>query len=297
MFDLRRLQFLREVASRGTISAAAEALAYTPSAVSQQLTVLEREVGAPLLERRGRNVVLTPAGEVLVAHSDAVLDAVEAASAAVAGVTDEIAGRLDLGSFQSAAVSLLPRALRTLRDEHPNLDARLVLPPLEDAVRELRLGTLDIAVDQRYCHVPHNRHDGLDLTSLFTERLFVLSPADDPVATLADAAHRHFVMSPTHVECGRSVSALCATMGFEPDVRHHVEDFEATRAIVAAGLAVAVLPELALVGAMPGIHVATVPDAHREVVAVIRPASAGRRVVQAGIEHLEKAATSLPVVV
>ncbi|CAN5185855.1 hypothetical protein BH18ACT5_BH18ACT5_16720 [soil metagenome] len=158
MIDPKRLRFLREVAERGTVTAAADALAYTPSAISQQLAVLEEEVGAKLLERQGRNVVLTPAGEVLLSHTPAIFDALERAITAVARVSGEVAGRVTVGALQSVMAVLIPDAFRRIADDYPLIDLGLVELGDNEAAREVRLGNLDIAIDQRYRHVPHRRH-------------------------------------------------------------------------------------------------------------------------------------------
>jgi len=114
MLDVRRLRLLRELAYRGTIAAVADALAFTPSAVSQQLSVLEREAGLPLLERRGRRVVLTPAGQNLVRHAEAVLEQLERAGAELAGARRGLSGPLRIGTFPSAGRTLIPAALTAL---------------------------------------------------------------------------------------------------------------------------------------------------------------------------------------
>ena len=122
MIDVRRLRLLLELSHRGTITAVADALAYTPSAVSQQLAALEREAGVPLLERSGRRVALTPAGAVLARYAESVLAVLEEASAALAATRDSLTGPLRIGAFPSAARTILPPALVALGREHPGLE-------------------------------------------------------------------------------------------------------------------------------------------------------------------------------
>ena len=122
MIDVRRLRLLLELTRRGTITAVADALAYTPSAVSQQLAALEREAGVPLLERTGRRVALTPAGTVLAGYAESVLAVLEEASAALAATRDSLTGPLRIGAFPSAARVILPPALVALGREHPGLE-------------------------------------------------------------------------------------------------------------------------------------------------------------------------------
>ena len=121
MLDLRRLRLLRELARRGTITAVAEALSYSPSAVSQQLTALEKETGVRLLEPAGRRVRLTAQADLLVAHTEGLLEAMERAEAALAQSLNETAGTLRVAAFQTAVLALLPRALTLLEQHHPAL--------------------------------------------------------------------------------------------------------------------------------------------------------------------------------
>src|SRR5689334_20975630 len=125
MLEVRRLRLLRELAHRGTIAAVADALMFTPSAVSQQLAVLEREAGVPLLERDGRRVALTPAAHRLVEHTETVLAQLEQAAAELADTRDGLAGPLRIGAFSSAARTILPGALALLTRDHQRLEPML----------------------------------------------------------------------------------------------------------------------------------------------------------------------------
>ncbi|HEY7564542.1 MAG TPA: LysR family transcriptional regulator, partial [Acidimicrobiia bacterium] len=206
MLDLKRLRFLREVAERGTITAAAEALAYTPSAISQQIAILEDEVGIQLLERQGRNVALTQAGKVLVARSDDVFDAVERATTAVSEAAGEVAGNVVVGALQSVMATLLPEAVRTLTADHPRVDLHLVELGHNDASRELRLGALDVAVDQNYSHVPNRTHRGMIKHKILDEALFLAVPTKSDIRSMADAAEWQWVAAPIEsCDCGRAV--------------------------------------------------------------------------------------------
>src|SRR5260370_23195146 len=122
MLDVRKLRLLRELAHRATITAVAEALCYTPSAVSQQLAALEREAGVPLLQRTGRRVTLTPAGVALAAQTEAVLALLEQASATLAAARTGLAGPLKIGAFPTAVRTILPAALVALGRDHPGLE-------------------------------------------------------------------------------------------------------------------------------------------------------------------------------
>ncbi|MGH8928122.1 MAG: LysR family transcriptional regulator, partial [Acidimicrobiia bacterium] len=291
MIDPKRLRFLREVAERGTITAAAEALAYTPSAVSQQLSILEEEVGTPLLERQGRNVALTPAGRVLVDHTPAVFDAIERATTAVSEASGEVAGKVTVGALPSVMAALIPDAFRSLAAEYPRVSLYLVEFNHDDAARELRLGALDIAIDQRYKHVPHNRHQGLETKKLLDEPLYLAVPADSSVRRLADASTHRWVVAPLETsECGRAVRAICRSAGFEPNVQYEIDDFEVTLQLVASVDACAILPALALTRLPENVRLVPLVGPTRQIVAVTRPAGRHRPAVGAFIDHLERAA-------
>src|SRR3954452_2619057 len=146
MLDVRRLRLLRELAARRTVTAVAEALSYTPSAVSQQLAALERDAGVQLLERVGRGVQLTDAGRRLVVHADAVIAQLEAAEADLARVSGRVAGRVRLASFQTAAHALVIPALEPLEQRHPDLQCEIVQAEAEDALPGLRLGDVDMVL-------------------------------------------------------------------------------------------------------------------------------------------------------
>lgn len=235
MLDLKRLRFLREVAERGTITAAAEALSYTPSAISQQISILEEELGTALLERHGRNVALTPAGKVLVAQSDSVFDAVERATAAVSEAAGDVAGKVVVGALQSVMATLLPEAVRTLSAEYPRIDLHLVELGHNDASRELRLGALDVAVDPSYSHVPNRAHRGMINHKVMDESLFLAVPASAKIKGVADAADWQWVAAPLETcDCGRAVREICRAAGFEPEVRFETDNYEVTLQLVAS---------------------------------------------------------------
>ena len=168
MLDVRRLRLLRELAHRGTIAAVAEALAFTPSAVSQQLSALEREAGLPLLERTGRRVVLTPAGRTLVRHAEAVLEQLERAAAELAHARHGLAGPLRIGSFSSAARTMVPAALLALAQRHPGLEPMLSEIDPADVADAIRAGELDVALIHEYDFVAGRPEPGLATAPLCT---------------------------------------------------------------------------------------------------------------------------------
>src|SRR5919112_5502210 len=143
MLDVRRLRVLREVASRGSFSAAADALHFTQSAVSQQIAALEREAGTQLVERSARGVRLTDAGRALVVHADAILARLAEAEAELEAIAGLRGGRLRLASFESAAATLMPLAIAAFRAEHPGVELSLIITEPEDSAPLLRNGEID----------------------------------------------------------------------------------------------------------------------------------------------------------
>ncbi len=184
MLDFRRLRLLHELALRGTIGAVAEALAFTPSAVSQQLSALEREAGVPLLERTGRRVTLTPAGQRLVPHAEAVLERLELAAAELVDARQGLAGPLRIGTFPTAARAILPAALVALADRHPRLEPMLSEVDPAAVADALRAGELDVALVHDYDFVPSLAEPGLATEPLCAEAMYLasLTPPEYPVS-------------------------------------------------------------------------------------------------------------------
>ena len=176
MLGVWRLQLLREVARRGTIHAAASAMSVTPSAVSQQLRILEAEAGVPLLERSGRMVRLTDAGEMLVRHADSITAAITAAESELAAAGSEVAGTLRVAAIPTAARAILPLAIASLGRAHPRL--RLMLRDLETAesLPALAMDEVDLAVVDEYDEATRIREPGIELLDLLTEPILVALP-------------------------------------------------------------------------------------------------------------------------
>ncbi|MFF2193842.1 LysR family transcriptional regulator [Streptomyces sp. NPDC058157] len=183
MLDVRRLRLLRELARRGTIAAVAEALAYSPSAVSQQLAVLEREAGLPLLERTGRRVRLTPAAQNLVGHAEAVLERLEQAEADLAEARSGLAGVLRVGAFPTATRALVPAALVHLARRHPALEPMVHETDPAAVAHALRAGELDVALVHEYDFVPTPAEPGLATRPLYGEAMYLATPAPEPPPT------------------------------------------------------------------------------------------------------------------
>jgi len=283
--DLKRLQFLREVAVRGTISATAEALGYTPSAVSQQLSVFENEMGTPLLERQGRNVILTPAGEALVRAADDVFAAVDRAAAAVEAAGELAVGPVRVGSFQSIGSTIVPRAFSALARLHPELEVHFIQYD-RDLMRDLDLGEIDIALGQQYSNVPRRRQERFERRDVLVEPVYLAVAHASPVRSLDDARDEVWVMAPNDTDCGRNVTGLCADAGFDPRVRYHSDDNEVTLSVVASGLAVGILPRLGLNRPPAGVRLIRIPGATRTVYANTRVGTTDRPAIASVLTEL-----------
>jgi DNA-binding transcriptional LysR family regulator len=251
MLDVRKLRLLRELAHRGTIAAVADALAYTPSAVSQQLAALEREAGVPLLRRTGRRVALTPAGAALAEQTEAVLALLEQASAELAATRGGLTGPLRIGAFPTAVRTILPAALVSLGRDHPGLE--LMVTELDPAgvPDALRTGALDVALVHEYDYVPTEPDPALDTESLIEETIYLasagaqLEPGTDPVIHQRDA---QWIMASPGTLCHTMAMRACQVAGFTPHVRHYADDFTTVLALVAAGQGVALVPQLGAIG-------------------------------------------------
>lgn len=277
MLDVRRLRLLHDLAHLGTIAAVAGAHAYTPSAVSQQLAALEREAGVPLLERSGRRVVLTPAGVVLVRHAGTVLNALEAAEAALAEARGAASGPLRIGVFPTAVRTLLSPALVALGREHPLLELMVTeLDPVAapDALRERRL---DVALVHDYDVLPVEPDGTLEAVPLLDETVFLAVPADgaEPAAEPVGGARlADWIVGSPGTACHAVALQVCRGAGFTPVVRHHADDFATVLALVAAGQGVSIVPQLATADAPEGVRLLPIPVRRRTRITYRRGAAA-----------------------
>ena len=176
MLDLRRLRLLRELAHRGTLAAVAEALSYSPSTVSQQLSQLESEVGVPLLEPVGRRVRLTAAAQILVAHTEQILEHLERAQADVAASAAEVVGLVRVAAFQTAALTLVPPAIARLAERHPRLVVHLCQAEPEQALPALLARDFDLVVAEEYPDSPQPRPRGVETTDLLDDPIRLALP-------------------------------------------------------------------------------------------------------------------------
>ena len=281
MLNVGRLWILHEVAHRGSISAAADALSYTQSAVSQQVAALEAEVGLALLERHPRGVSLTAAGQTLVGHADGILTRLAAAEEAMAAIAGLRGGRLRMASFPTAGATLMPRAIATFRASYPEVELSLEEGEPEQIAPRLRTGELDLALLFEF-----------EGESLLGERMTRLELLEDPMflalprahrlaarerLRLADLSREAWVQTSRESPCAQHVVRSCHAAGFEPNVAFESDDYQTVQGLVAAGVGVALIPRMALSAVREDIAVRSLSDGpHRSVIAA---APAGARLV------------------
>jgi DNA-binding transcriptional LysR family regulator len=259
MLDVRRMRVLREVALRGSIAGAAEALSFTPSAVSQQVAKLEREAGIALVERGPRSVKLTAAGRALVVHAEAILERLAEAEAELQALAGE-ERVLRVGSITTAAVSILPDALAHLGRLRPETQVTVAeADPLLSLAR-LRARELDLAVVFEYDHVPLPADERIELEVLVEEEMRVVLPAGHTVARqravrLLDLAEETWIRSTPRSSCHEFTERACRAAGFEPRIGFEFDDYAAMQNLVAAGAGVAMAPDMGLTRRNPGVAV------------------------------------------
>ncbi|HEY6760053.1 MAG TPA: LysR substrate-binding domain-containing protein [Baekduia sp.] len=252
--DVRRLRVLRAVAAHGSFAAAAVELQYTPSAISQQIAALEREVGAVLVERGARGARLTQAGAILDRHAAIVLGQLAAARAELDDLARLRGGTIRLTAFESSWVALVPAAVARYRERFPDVELHLAEEDPVPAVAAIRAGACDVAL----VFEPNGADalDGLLRTPIASDPLWAVLPAGHRLADAAAADDRPIELSSLAAEpwvaptafCASVVRGACAAAGFEPDVVFSSADYGAVQGFVAAGAGVALVPFLALSG-------------------------------------------------
>lgn len=291
MLDLKRLHILREVANRGSFSAAADALFLSQSAVSQQIATLEREAGTSLLHRTRGAPKLTDAGRVLVSHADAAIARLEEAERDLAALAGLEGGQLRLASFPSAGATLLTEAVSVFHDRYPKVKLSVAELEPEESLPQLRGGELDLALVFDYPLVPAEADRDLDRTLLLTESMHLVLPGDHPLAKrrrvhLADLADHDWLCGLTLGSCREVVLQACRNAGFEPKIGFESDDYSVMQGFVAAGLGVTLLPDLALPTLRSDVVIRpTEPEApERRVWAVTRAAGSRSPATEAMVE-------------
>ncbi|QNP74986.1 LysR family transcriptional regulator [Streptomyces roseirectus] len=262
MLDIRRLHMLKTVAARGSITAAAQSLALSAGAVSQQLAALRHDVGVDLLRPDGRTVALTEAGRVLLEHADRILAAMEEAECAVAAVKGTVGATATLAALPSTVARIVAPALTALGTDHPQLAVTCLVTD-QAQLRELTLGTVDVVLGQRYHHVPETMPKGIAVSPLLDDPLLVVTAADgsdERSFGLRELATHHLVVPPATTDCGQAILHACRQAGFTPTTRYVTADIAAQLALARSGLATALVPRTAIDPATPGISAAPIED-------------------------------------
>jgi DNA-binding transcriptional LysR family regulator len=303
MLDLRRVRLLRELAARGTIAAVADALQFTPSAVSQQLAILERESGVPLLERAGRGVRLTDAALTLVEHADALLERAALAEADLAAAAGTVTGRARVAGFQSVILKLAIPAIEALARDAPRLRCELVEAEPEQALPALALGDIDVVLADEWQHQPRALPPSLERHELLSDPVNVVLPEHHPVlerhtdaVPLAELADEPWATGHPAMGWEEMTQRICRELGgFEPDIRFRANDANVSLALVARGLALALIPDLPLVGGRPGVAIRPIAESEvtRAIFAVTRAADAARPSTQALLAAIRTAVRQL----
>lgn len=293
--NLRRLRILREVAHHGGVGVAAREMHYSASGISQQMAVLEQEMGAPVLQRRGRGIVLTELGHVLLAHAEILLAAERRAQNAVEQARDTLAVELTVGVFSTVAAGLIPGIVDDLGRRHPEIHLRTREIDPDEAGIELRHGHLDLAFLIDYPDATEPWAPGITIVPAVHDELHLAAPTGrfpPGIVRLADLAEQEWVISGPRTYYGRAIRSACRQAGFDMQITHEVDEQATALAMVAAGLGITLMSDLGR---------AFLPDAGIDVIDLARPlkrhlllahadASTGRAAIRVFLESTTRVA-------
>lgn len=290
-----RLRSLVELRRRGTITAVADALGYTPGGVSQQLSALEKAAGVELLRRVGRRVELTDAGLVLVAYAERILEIEAEAVATLERSTEDVAGLLQLGLFATAAADILPVALARTRQRHPGLSVHSREMDVDEVYDAVASGAVDLAIGLEYPDVPIRRDPSLTVVRLTRERFsLAVPPGSMPrvdVISLAETGELGWILPAARSHYGLAIRTVCRRAGVEPQVHHEVTDTAASLALVEAGVGVAPVTDLMLRLRPSRFDVVPLAETfERHIVAIIRTSAQDRPTIAALVGVLRELA-------
>jgi DNA-binding transcriptional LysR family regulator len=295
MIDLGRLRALHAVALYGSVNRAAEALGYTPSAVSQQLAKLERETRTVLVERRGRGIVLTDAAHQLAATASRVLELVEDAELTLEEQRGQAIGTLTIAAFPTAARGLLPNALSTLIHENPGLDVRVTETDPFEAVAAVNRGEIHVAVVHDWHNTPLALPEGLSRTKLGSDPADVLVPATHRLAgkefvRAEDLVGERWICQPAGSICHEWLIRTMRRAGVEPEVAYSIAEYQTQLAMLARGIGIGLLPRLGR-GPVPDdvVVVPLQPAPTRRLYAVWRTTTARRPAIAVTLSTLKSA--------
>lgn len=286
---------LRELHRLGTLAEVARSLSYTPSAVSQQLSVLENECQVPLFERVGRRVRLTDAALTLVAHTEEVLAQLERAEAELASTNPTMSGTLKVASFQTVVLSFAPTALTLMAQRHPEVTVEITQREVGPAFDGLLSHDFDLILGEEYPGMPEPVRDGVDREDLISDPLRLVLPQTGPLSerprTLADLADAPWAFDPMGTPTGMWARVECRKAGFEPRVRFDTPDPLMHAHLARTGHAVAFIPALIAAQHLGGTQVLGLPeDPHRMLFTAVRAGRSSHPIVRAFRNCLAEAA-------
>ena len=304
MLDVRRLRLLRELKIRGTLAGVATALSYSPSSVSQQLSLLEKEAGVELLRKNGRRVVLTPEAEVLVAHTAELLETLERAEADLASSRTTVSGTVRVAVFQSAALALMPDALTAMTRDYPDVRVEMVQREPETALYDTFARDFDLVIAEEYPGHAAPRHPELDHLPLTEDAIRLAVPPGrrtaipgndlSTITSVAGARDAAWVMEPRGAASRHWAEQACRRAGFEPDIRYETADLQAQIRLIESGNAVALMPDLVWTGRNTPVRLHDLEDdPHRSIFTSARRAGAQRPAVLAVRDVLGQAADAV----
>jgi DNA-binding transcriptional LysR family regulator len=296
MLNSTRLNVFREVVDHGSFSAAADALSYSQSAVSQAIATLEGELGVDLIERRRGGVRPTAAGAALAGHVGGILARIETAESEIAAIAAGHGGRLRTASFPTAGATLMPQAIAAFRASHPGVEVTLAEGEPEQIAPRLRAGEFDLVLLFEFEGVGERLGAGMRRFELFNDPLHLALAADHPLADrkrleLADLANESWIQTSADSPCAGHVVRSCHAAGFEPSVSFESDDYQTVQGLVGAGVGVAMIPELALSTVRDDIRVRALHPASpvRKVFAATSRAAAATPAVATMLDVLRKA--------
>ena len=291
MLHLERLQALHAVSTFGSVTGAAEALRLTPSAVSQQLGKLQRDVGQRLIEPYGRGVRLTPAGTLLAQRAHAILSEVENAESELDRQRNHVIGDLEIAGFATAARAILPQTVARLRQQHHQLKLRLSERQPDEAIRLVVAGHLDIALVNDWMNAPLVLPDGVQQVLIMNDPVDLAVPADHPLAgrpsvELTELSAEPWITWPYGAICHEWLTQTLRQHGLTPEVTHTAEEHQTQLAMVAAGLGIAVMPRLGR-GFIEGVSIITLkPTFSRQIYAIFRTLASERPAIEVTVSAI-----------
>jgi len=298
MLHLERLQALHAVSTFGSVTGAAEALRLTPSAVSQQLGKLQRDVGHRLIEPYGRGVRLTPAGTLLAQRAHAILSEVENAESELDRQRNHVIGDLEIAGFATAARAILPQTVSRLRKQHHQLKLRVSERQPDEATRLVVAGHLDIALVNDWMNAPLVLPDGVQRVLIMNDPVDLAVPADHPLAgrasvELTELSAEPWITWPYGAICHEWLTQTLRQHGLTPEVTHTAEEHQTQLAMVAAGLGIAVMPRLGR-GSIEGVSIITLePAFSRQIYAIFRTLASERPAIVVTVSAMHEVAQQL----